>query len=99
MTGAGVHLLTRSGIFKKKSSTKIIITPRVCYLNEFSIATYFFLLAGLSEGSIIESVTLIILVFKFFFFYLNIMMTGDQQKKIVGSSPEVILGIFLQIQT
>ena len=68
--------------------------PRVCKLNEFSIATFFFCLAGLAGGSTIENLTPI-LVFEIFF-YWTIMVTCDQQEK-VASSPKILLGIFLQI--
>ena len=42
--------------------------PRVCNLNDFSRATWFFCLAGLAGKSTIENLTLFFFVFEIFFF-------------------------------
>ena len=83
--------------FEEKSFSKLIITPRVCNLNEFSRATCFFLLCGLGRGGPQLKIGFHFFVFKNFFFFLNNMGTCDQQEKVL-SSQQVLLGIFLQIK-
>ena len=90
-TGTEVCLWTRSGILKKTSFSKIIITPlpRVCNLNDFSRA---FRLGG---GSPIENLTPIF----FFFQKKNSSKTSwwlvINRKKVL-SNQKVLLWNFLE---
>ena len=92
-TGAKVRLWTRSGILKKKSFSKILITPlprprldfRKCVTSmSFYGLLVIFCLAGLLGGSPIENLIPISLFSKKLFFY-NIMVTCDQQEKVLSS--------------
>ena len=104
-TGAVVRLWTRSGILKKKSFSKIIITPFLRTQPDFRKDVtsmnfqqlLVFLFGGLGGGFHNQKLHSGFQVLKKNFFYGNIMVTCVQQEK-VASSPKVLLGIFLNIQ-